>query len=318
MTGTTAIAEVLASNSSLQCCRRRVSTLLLVRFSSLHSSSRPLLSSRVLRLTSIPSLALRPQCSMGKPLCCRRRRCLQTLSLPNLRLCLHRHRRKQQPRRRNSLAPLSRPRPQQLLTHRRSSSSSSSRRLHPRCRLHLSSRRRRSPACRSPTCSGRLSSFGISERASKPRRQPRRQTRICQDCSWTLTQPVTQLAVAARAARKHRYQNHGLSSAQCDAMLADPAGLLRKMWHAEPWKQRRKGEPACWERQREVRNNNARVPHRCTSLARLCACRLMASTLKEWVSYSHARCTHLAAHAARALSTRPTSCATRHTTSSLH
>ena len=35
-------------------------------------------------------------------------------------------------------------------------------------------------------------------------------------------------------------------------MLADPAGLLRKMWHADPWKQRRKGEPACWERQREV------------------------------------------------------------------
>ena len=34
-------------------------------------------------------------------------------------------------------------------------------------------------------------------------------------------------------------------------MWADRAGLPRKMWGLQPWRQRAKGEPACWDRQRD-------------------------------------------------------------------
>lgn len=51
-------------------------------------------------------------------------------------------------------------------------------------------------------------------------------------------------------AHTKRYETHSLSAAQCSAMWADKAGLLRKMWSATPWRQRAKGEPNCWDRQR--------------------------------------------------------------------
>ena len=43
-----------------------------------------------------------------------------------------------------------------------------------------------------------------------------------------------------------------LTSAKCDAMFADRAGLLRKMWAAQPWATRSKGKPNCWERRRDA------------------------------------------------------------------
>lgn len=35
-------------------------------------------------------------------------------------------------------------------------------------------------------------------------------------------------------------------------MLGDPTGLMRKMWAAEPWMQRRRGKPNCWDVKRDA------------------------------------------------------------------
>ena len=42
------------------------------------------------------------------------------------------------------------------------------------------------------------------------------------------------------------------SAEKCDAMLRDDTGLMRQMWHAEPWKKRTSPEQeGCWDRHRE-------------------------------------------------------------------
>ena len=37
-------------------------------------------------------------------------------------------------------------------------------------------------------------------------------------------------------------------------MLGDRSGLMRKMWAAHPFQQRRRGQPNCWDRKRDARN----------------------------------------------------------------
>ena len=43
-----------------------------------------------------------------------------------------------------------------------------------------------------------------------------------------------------------------LDSKRCNAMLGDPTGLMRKMWAAEPWMQRRPGHLNCWDVRRDA------------------------------------------------------------------
>lgn len=51
-----------------------------------------------------------------------------------------------------------------------------------------------------------------------------------------------------------------LDAQKCDALMRDPSHIFRRMWHAEPWRFRRDGQPTCFERRRDQKDRE-QPPH---------------------------------------------------------